>query len=280
MCFLHVRMCYHQERANEERVSISVEYRYERTAHNYEDFASGRVLYNAQGTTSFPVRLTSEIVQRCFALLQERGNNGPYTIYDPCCGGAAMLTTIGLMHGSSIRAIYASDADSRVLGIAENNLALLTAEGMERRRKQIEELYGAYGKSSHQDALGSIDRLEARLTGSRLERTTCFQADAVQADERRDQLLADGVDLIMTDLPYGSIVQWDGGANADASDLLQRLFDQAHARLKPGLSVLAVVADKSQKLRHERFERVQHFKIGKRHVGLFVPIPTEGGERI
>jgi 23S rRNA (guanine2535-N1)-methyltransferase len=263
----------------EERVSTDVEYRYERTARNYEDFASGRVLYNAQGTTSFPVRLTSEIVQRCFEVLRERGNDGPYTIYDPCCGGAGMLTVIGLLHGSAVRAIYGSDADRRVLGIAENNLALLTAEGMERRRAQISELYAAYRKSSHQDALESIDRLTERLRDSGLvEHTACFQADAVNPDDRRrERLPAGGVDLIMTDLPYGSIVQWNEGANADASEQLQRFFDQAYGLLKQGHSVLAVVADKSQKLKHERFERVQYFKIGKRHVGLFVPMPAEGG---
>ncbi len=257
-----------------------MEYRYERTARNYEDFASGRVLYNAQGTTSFPVRLASEIVQRCFEALRERGNNGPYEIYDPCCGGAGMLTTIGLLHGGAVRAIYASDADARVLGIAENNLSLLTSEGMDRRRKQVQELYDAYGKSSHQDALASIDRLTERLQEAKtIRRTACFQADAANPDERRrERLPAEGVDLVMTDLPYGSIVHWDDGAHAEASEQLQRFFDQAYGMLKQGQSVLAVVADKGQKLKHERFERVQYMKIGKRHVGLFVPIPTEGGE--
>ncbi len=268
-------------RANQSKRGLTdVEYRYERTARNYEDFASGRVLYNAQGTTSFPVRLASEIAQRCFEVLRERGNDGPYEIYDPCCGGAGMLTTIGLLHGGAVRAIYASDADARVLGSAANNLSLLNAEGMDRRRKQVQELYDAYGKSSHHDALLSIDRLTARLQEAKTTvRTACFQADATKPDEgRREPLPAGGVDLIMTDLPYGSIVQWDGGEHAESSEQLRRFFDQAHGMLKQGNSVLAVVADKGQKLRHERFERVQYWKIGKRHVGLFVPIPTEGGD--
>ncbi|RJX37512.1 hypothetical protein D3P09_21250 [Paenibacillus pinisoli] len=38
-----------------------MKYLHEKYDHNYEDFASGRVLYNAHGTTSFPVRLASEI---------------------------------------------------------------------------------------------------------------------------------------------------------------------------------------------------------------------------
>src|SRR5690606_30022837 len=127
---------------------------------------SGRVLYNAQGTTSFPVRLTSEIAQRCFAILRDQGHEGPYSLYDPCCGGAGMLAVIGMLHGSSIRELYASDANERVLRVAASNLSLLTPEGMERRRKQIEALYAAYGKSSHADALASIDRITTRMSDS------------------------------------------------------------------------------------------------------------------
>lgn len=53
-----------------------MEYIYESAQRSYEDFASGRVLYNAQGTTSFPVRLASEIAQRCFQLLEKKGYTG------------------------------------------------------------------------------------------------------------------------------------------------------------------------------------------------------------
>jgi 23S rRNA (guanine2535-N1)-methyltransferase len=41
-----------------------MEYRYTAERQNYEDFASGRVLYNQKGTTAFPVRLASELYQR------------------------------------------------------------------------------------------------------------------------------------------------------------------------------------------------------------------------
>ena len=61
-------------------------YKYEIDHQNYEDYASGRVLYNQQGTTDFPVRLASEIFLRCLNILQNDGFGGPYTIFDPCCG--------------------------------------------------------------------------------------------------------------------------------------------------------------------------------------------------
>lgn len=76
-----------------------MEYLFEKSKKNYEDLASGNVLYNAQGIASFPVRLTSEIIQRCFDLLQKKGGIRPYSMYDPCCGGAYLLTVIGFLHG-------------------------------------------------------------------------------------------------------------------------------------------------------------------------------------
>ena len=74
-----------------------MKYKFAVDKEDYTDFASGRVLYSAPGTTGFPVRLTSEILQRAFAILGTGGHNGPYTIYDPCCGGAFLLTTIGFL---------------------------------------------------------------------------------------------------------------------------------------------------------------------------------------
>lgn len=63
-------------------------YRYAIENKNYEDYASGRVFYSQKGTTSFPVRLASEIYQLCKSILIDQGVNRPYVLYDPCCGGA------------------------------------------------------------------------------------------------------------------------------------------------------------------------------------------------
>ncbi|WP_052703091.1 hypothetical protein [Paenibacillus beijingensis] len=140
-----------------------MEYLYEKYDQNYEDFASGRVLYNAYGTTSFPVRLASEIIQRCFRLLEIKGNKGPYSLYDPCCGGAYMLTVIGLMHGHRINNIYASDVDREVLQVAERNLSLLTPSGLAQRKEQLTQLAALFQKKSHEEALASLERLYEHL---------------------------------------------------------------------------------------------------------------------
>lgn len=243
-----------------------MEYIYESAQRSYEDFASGRVLYNAQGTTSFPVRLASEIAQRCFQLLEKKGVLGPYTLFDPCCGGAYLLTVVGLLHGQRIHRLIGSDINAEVLGIAGKNLSLLREEGLEQRTEQLKELLALYHKPSHQDALQSAGRLRELLRSSRVEETVCFQADITQPEESLAS--CKGTQIVMTDLPYGDLVSWGGGS----TEPVQAFFDAIHPILDPAQSVVAVISDKGQKLKHDRFQRIQHMKVGKRQVAIFEPI--------
>ena len=64
-------------------------------AGNYEDFASGRVIYGAKGIPNFPVRLIAEIFGRA---LKASGKKDRLYVYDPCCGGAYSLTIIGFFY--------------------------------------------------------------------------------------------------------------------------------------------------------------------------------------
>lgn len=72
----------------------------------------------------------------------------------------------------------------------------------------------------------------------------------------------------MTDLPYGDLVSWSGGSG----EPVQRFFDQLHPILDPACSVVAVISDKGQKLKHDRFRRLQYMKIGKRQAAIFEPL--------
>ncbi|WP_312847199.1 hypothetical protein [Microbispora sp. KK1-11] len=81
------------------------------------------MLHSAPGFPAFPVRLASEMVQRAMEL---RGG-GRATVWDPCCGSGYLLTVIGLLHRRRISAVLASDVDPAAVGLAERNLALLTA---------------------------------------------------------------------------------------------------------------------------------------------------------
>ncbi|XEC92525.1 hypothetical protein AB6A23_14050 [Paenibacillus tarimensis] len=242
-----------------------MQYQYEVNKKNYEDLASGRVLYNAPGTTSFPVRLASEIVQRCFEILQEKGNQGPYTLYDPCCGGAYLLTVIGILHGQRFAKLIASDIDHKVLKIASKNLALLSAEGLNVRKEQLTEYSNLYKKQSHAEALKSVETLEGMIRKSNMD-TYCFQKDITEIDRINKE--CSHVNLIITDLPYGDLVSW----KSDDPNPISRFFEQIYLIADPKSSVIAIIADKNQKIKHEKFKRLQNFKIGKRQVGLFEPI--------
>lgn len=243
-----------------------MEYMFEKTPMNYEDYASGRVLYNARGATAFPVRLASEFAQRGFRLLEERGCAGPYTLYDPCCGGGYLLTVIGLMHGRRLRAVYGSDIDKDKLAVAASNLSLLTVEGMERRAAQLRELDAAYGKPSHREALVSLAKLDGARRHAAIEKTELFAADATDPGALAGK--AAGVNLVMADLPYGELAEW----RTDTADPAEALLSNLLNVLDPAHSIVIIVADKQQKLRHDRYRRLQHIKVGKRQAALFEPI--------
>ncbi|GAB6927060.1 hypothetical protein JCM10914A_10430 [Paenibacillus sp. JCM 10914] len=245
-----------------------MEYLYESVQRSYEDYASGRVLYNAHGTTSFPVRLASEIAQRCFHILEQKGAGGPYSLYDPCCGGAYLLTVLGLMHGQRFSSVIGSDVNPEVLAIANKNLSLLTHQGLDHRIGQLQELFERYHKPSHQEALQSAARLKVLLDRSRLEDASCYPADITDSQSQAALNRPAGIHMVITDLPYGDIVSWHGGSG----EPVREFFEQIHPMLDPGHSVVAVIADKGQKLRHDRFKRLQQFKAGKRQVAILEPV--------
>ena len=133
-----------------------MEYKFATEHSNYADLASGNVFYSLPGHPAFPVRLASEIYQRCQAL---RGNGSlPCTIYDPCCGAAYHLSTISYLHWDSICRVICSDIDEKAVQVAERNLGLLTPDGMERRSREISAMIRLYDKESHKGALESIVR--------------------------------------------------------------------------------------------------------------------------
>lgn len=101
---------------------------------NYEDYASGRVLYGARGVPNFPVRLIQEIFLRA-ANFSPRKNE--LSVCDCCCGGGYSLTVLGLLNPERIARIWASDIDPEMLKVAGKNLSLLTPAGMAARLDQL-----------------------------------------------------------------------------------------------------------------------------------------------
>lgn len=241
-----------------------MKYRFETQRENYEDLASGRVLYGRPGATAFPVRLASEIFQRCAERLARRGTPPPYSLYDPCCGGGYLVTVVGLLHGACLQRIIASDIDAEAVERARRNLSLLTTAGMERRLEVLRGMAAEFGKPSHRDAVESGLRLKAALTPAHERiQTDCFPFDIT--GEAGLPNLVRAVDLVIADLPYGRTTAWKG--LADAAEAARALLGKVQAALAPA-AVVALVAGKDQVVSHPDYRRAAVWTIGRRRVTL------------
>lgn len=239
--------------------------------HNDADYAGGRVFYSLPGHPAFPVRLASEIFQRCLALRTAHGLTAPCALYDPCCGGAYHLATLVYLHGEHIASIAASDIDAGALSLARRNLDLLTLSGLDRRIAELELLWADYGKRSHEEALESAERLRERLrilAERRAIPVSVFQADAMDVLSLVEALGVQSVDIVVTDVPYNRLSVWQGDAVATAmADPLWRMLEALRPVLAPG-AVVAIASDKGQTPAHDAYRRVDRFQIGKRRIVL------------
>jgi hypothetical protein len=243
-------------------------YKFATEDQDFSDFAGGRVLYSLPGLPAFPVRLASEIFQRMLARLPGRPEKR-LTLYDPTCGGAYHLAALGLLHGKAIGTIIASDIDPRALELAQRNLGLLSTDGLKRREQEIWRMLDQYGKESHAGALSSAAALKARLEGVSPIRAHVFHADALDRSAIQNGLAGEAIHLVISDVPYGHLSAWHQGEEATpgANGPIWRMLDA----LLPALTddaLVAIAADKSQKIAHEGYRRVERFQIGKRQVSL------------
>jgi tRNA G10 N-methylase Trm11 len=220
---------------------------------NYEHIAAGRVILSQVGMTSFPVRVASEIFQLCHAHLGKE----KLRIYDPLCGTAYLLTSLGFLHGEAIETIYASDIDFGALKVGQKNLALLTEAGLEARRKYIQTLYETYGKESHAQALESCNTLKGLLPEKGIE-SSIWLADAME-----ESLASESVDLLICDVPYGEKITWESESDAPISQLLEA---QRTVLTKKALAV--VISDKGQKSVHPAYKRYKQMQHGKRRISI------------
>ena len=250
-------------------------YRFARERQDYSDYSSGRVLYSLPGHPAFPVRLASEILQRCVALREAQGATGPCVLYDPCCGGAYHLSTLAYLHWNAIGEIIASDVDEEILSVAGRNLSLLTVEGLDRRTEEISRMLVKYKKASHAAALESAEKLKHRLMGlveiHQVE-VRLFAADATDVRAVREKLAGRKVDVVISDVPYGWHSLWQIPDASQASTLGPAW--QMLEALLPVLSlrpVVAIASDKRQRISHEGYRRLERFQVGKRRVVLLQP---------
>ncbi|MBE5844104.1 MAG: hypothetical protein E7302_07955 [Butyrivibrio sp.] len=168
-----------------------------------------------------------------------------------CCGGGYSLTILGFFYSADIMKIYGSDVDENMLEHAKKNLALLQDEGLMKREQELSELYETYHKESHKDALSSIDVLRKQLV--KPVSYEVFQADCTKPLPRVN------ADIIITDIPYGNLVDWNDGE----SDSLELMLAQL-AKTSDKEMVLALSMDKKQKVNSKTWDVLEKHNIGKR----------------
>nr|WP_246240520.1 hypothetical protein [Anaerocolumna sedimenticola] len=119
--------------------------------------------------------------------------------------------------------------------------------------EQIKELAGLYGKESHEEAVQSAIRLHKRIESSNII-TRVFTANAFES-----LTLSKTPDIIITDVPYGDIVSWEGADNGNVDLLLDSLYQICNNE-----TVIGICMDKSQKNTNEKFKRLEKQQVGKR----------------
>lgn len=252
-----------------------MQYKYVKEQQDYSDFSSGRVFYSLPGHPAFPVRLASEIFQRCVALRKiTYENSTPCILYDPCCGAAYHLSVLACLHGEHIQKVIGSDVDEKAVVLSKRNLGLLSPAGLDNRISEISKMFEQHGKGSHQDALKSANILKNKLFSlpeKYLHETQVFQADAANSKEIFNNIKTKSVDIVFTDVPYGLHSHWHDSKSGEPSNPLRSMFDSLLGVLSPA-SIVAIVSDKQQKVSHEAYQRVEQFQVGKRRVVILKTI--------
>ncbi len=246
-------------------------YRFVPECQDYSDYSGGRVFYARPGYAAFPVRLASEIFQRCLALREKAGMSAPCLLYDPCCGGATHLATLAYLHWDAIAGIAASDIDPAALALARRNLSLLTPAGLDLRIHEIEKSLAAFGKESHAAALESAARLRRRLESLAPWKIHLFQADATDLRALLAGMGEMRAEILLADVPYGRLSAWQGGGSLGEAPVSPggQMLDALLGILAPG-AVVAVASDKSQKFDHPAYRQAGKIRQGKRQVIFLV----------
>lgn len=128
-----------------------------------------------------------------------------------------------------------------------------------------------FGKESHADALHSLARLVEK-TAAAPPAVRVFEANVFDPSALRDGLQGAAPDLVFSDVPYGNMSAWQAAQEetANAPAAVWRMLDSLLAVLTPR-SLVAIAADKNQKIAHPGYRRADRFQVGKRQVVFLRP---------
>jgi 23S rRNA (guanine2535-N1)-methyltransferase len=251
-----------------------MQYKFAQERFDYSDLSSGRVFYSRPGHPAFPVRLASEIFQRCLALRHENQPTSPCVLYDPCCGAAYHLSILAYLHWQSIREVIGSDISDEAILLAKKNLGLLSREGIDKRIREISDMLRLFGKDSHKLAFESACRMRDRIVRIACEHSltlSAFQASALDGKTLDENLKGTRVDIAFADVPYGWHSHWQNSSNPlEPVNPVEEMLEALQGVILP-TSIVVIVSDKRQKVSHDRYERIEQFQVGKRRVVIMRP---------
>lgn len=242
---------------------------------DYSIYASGGVFYSLPGHPALPIRLASEIFQRCRAIQKAEGFTKPSVLYDPCCGGAYHLSVLAYLHWGAVKRIIGSDVDAEILQVAERNLGLLTPGGLGERIAELSNLAERYEKPSHKAALQHAHELRKQViefVKKHSIQTELFRINATDKRVISARLNKESVDIVISDVPYGEQTVWKPlpsssmTSESQIEKMLEALLSVITAR-----AVVAIIADKKQQIGHDKYQRMERFQVGKRQVMLLQP---------
>ena len=250
-------------------------YRFETIREDYSHYASGNVFAGATGNTGFPVRLASEVFQACLALLPVERASKRVVVYDPFCGAGYLLATVGYRHWASIQRLVGSDTDDRALQIARYNLSMLNRAGLVSKLDYLLEAQGSDWRLSRDATIRSVHYFLERLAvleASHSIDCTLFRADAGCLPDIVGGMQQTAADIVMTDLPYGVLSNWQGVlANAPShAAAITTLLQSLQSVMSPN-AVAAIISCKSESVAHPAFRRRRRLKLGKRMVTFLSP---------
>ena len=238
-------------------------------------YASGGVFYSLPGHPAFPIRLASEIFQRCKAIRQAEGITKPSVLYDPCCGGAYHLSVLAYLYWGSIEQIIGSDVDPEILEVAERNLSLLTPGGLSERITELSKLAERYEKPSYKTALRYAHELRRQVlefVKKHSVHTELFRANGTDKRAINERLKNERVDIVISDVPYGEQTVWEAlpSSSMMSESQIWQILEVLRAVITER-AVVAIIADKKQRIGHDKYQRVERFQVGKRQVVLLQP---------
>jgi SAM-dependent methyltransferase len=223
---------------------------------NYEDFSSGRVILHKPKNPNFPVRLAGEIFCQCLEYINKTKN---LCVYDPCCGSAYLLTVLGFLFNEKIETVYGSDIEKESVDFAQNNLSLLSIEGLEKRKDDLMDLIKKYNKRSHIIALNSLGNISKYIKHE--IKTNTFIADILSGDVLKNKNFY--ADIVITDVPYDNLVTWSDKTNGQMNILLNTVIPIIN-----GNAIIVIIHDKDQRIDNSKYHRINKFKVGHRIIEI------------